>query len=100
MTRQQQISIRTAEHGDMHDLSEKVADIVTGSGNSSCSGKPKLCPGNNSNCAERQQFHADCYRNLRRHVLREHYHHAPDNHNAGDAGNTDNSYSDKSDHVD
>jgi len=32
MTRQQQISIRTAGHGDMHDLTEQVAEIVAGSG--------------------------------------------------------------------
>jgi secondary thiamine-phosphate synthase enzyme len=32
MVYQQQISIRTAGHGDMHDITEQVAAIVAGSG--------------------------------------------------------------------
>jgi secondary thiamine-phosphate synthase enzyme len=32
MAYQQQISIRTAGHGDMHDITEQVAAIVAGSG--------------------------------------------------------------------
>lgn len=32
MTHQQQITIRTAGHGDMHDLTTRIADIVSASG--------------------------------------------------------------------
>jgi secondary thiamine-phosphate synthase enzyme len=32
MTHQQQISIRTSGHGDMHDLTKQVTEIVGGSG--------------------------------------------------------------------